>query len=277
MSWLGKAVGGAFGLLMGGPVGALLGAALGHQLDRNGIDLALEGAGFGSEATQRLQMALFSATFQVMGHVAKVDGRVTETDLDAARTIMDRMRLPDDLRKSAMRLYNDGKRPEFPYDAVVDQFYADCQRRDYVIRMFVEIQTEAAFADGQPHGPREHLLLRLCDRLHFSQYEFFGIRARLETERRLSDFGAGRQHRQWRRFEPPTQRATTLADAYVTLGLAPAASDSEVKRAYRRLISQHHPDKLAAQGLSPERMQQATEKTQKIQKAYDAISKVRKL
>ena len=61
------------------------------------------------------------------------------------------------------------------------------------------------------------------------------------------------------------------------MGLTPSATDSEIKRAYRKLISQHHPDKLAAKGVSPERMKQATEQTQKIQKAYDAICKVRKL
>lgn len=277
MSWLGKVVGGAFGLVMGGPVGALLGAALGHQLDRNGIDLSLEGSGFGPDDAQRLQMSFFTATFQVMGHIAKADGRVKEADIEAARNIMNRMMLPEPMRKTAIRLYNDGKRLGFPYDEVVDQFRAECQRRTYLIRMFIELQTEAALAEGRLDAAKERLLLRLCDRLHFSRYEFFGIRARMEAERRLSGFGGHRQQRQWRRFEPPKPRSTSLAEAYSTLGLSSSASDNDIKQAYRRLVSLHHPDKLAARGLSPERMQQATEQTQKIQKAYDAICKVRKL
>jgi DnaJ like chaperone protein len=277
MSWLGKFVGGAFGFVMGGPLGLALGAALGHQLDRNGLDLGLEGSGFGPDDAQRLQMAFFSATFQVMGHIAKADGRVSEAEIETARIIMNRMMLPESLRETAMRLYNEGKRESFPFHEVVDQFHAECHRRAYLLRMFIELQTEAALADGRLHPAEEQLLLKLCDRLHFSRYEYFGLRTRLEAERRLADFGAGNPYRQRRRFEPPRPRETPISEAYATLGQAASATDEEIKRAYRRLISQHHPDKLAAKGVSKERMRKATEQTQKIQKAYDAICKVRKL
>jgi DnaJ like chaperone protein len=273
MSWLGKFIGGAFGLVMGGPLGLALGAALGHQLDRNGIDLGLEGTG----DTQRLQMAFFGAAFQVMGHIAKADGRVSEAEIEAARTIMQRMMLPQSLRETAMRLYNDGKREGFPFNDVVDQFHAECHRRAYLLRMFIALQTEAALADGSLHPAKEQLLLKLCDRLHFSRYEYIGIRTRLEAERRLAGFGAGHTYRQRQRFEPHRPRETPLTEAYATLGQTAAATDEDIKRAYRRLISQHHPDKLAAQGVSRERMQKATEQTQNIQKAYEAICKVRKL
>lgn len=63
--------------------------------------------------------------------------------------------------------------------------------------------------------------------------------------------------------------------AYKTLGMSPTATDAEIKRAYRQLISRHHPDKLEAQGLTPSQIHRATEETQKIQKAYDAIRKMR--
>ncbi|RQW77088.1 MAG: molecular chaperone DjlA, partial [Methylococcus sp.] len=144
--------------------------------------------------------------------------------------------------------------------------------------------------DGRLTPAEEGLLLRICDRLHFSRYEFFGIKTRMETERRFAGFGPGggfrqeqnhQQHyqrQQWQhRYEPPRPRETPISEAYAALGLTPSATDSEIKRAYRKLISQHHPDKLAAKGVSADRMKQATEQTQKIQKAYDAICKVRKL
>ena len=290
MSWFGKVLGGAFGFVMGGPIGAALGAALGHQFDERGLDpFRLDGAAADPEEAQRLQMAFFGATFQLMGHLAKADGRVSEVEIQAARSLMDRMMLPDAFRKSAMRLFNEGKRAGFPFDAVVDQFLAETRGRPQLVRRFIALQTEAALAEGQLKPPAEALLLRLCDRLHFSRYEFYGIRTRLEAERRFSGFGAGgqRQHhqwqrhesqqQQWRRSEPPRPRETPLNEAYATLGLGPAASDSEVKRAYRKQISQHHPDKLSAQKVTPERMQRATEQTQKIQKAYDAICKARKI
>ncbi len=289
MSWLGKVIGGAFGFVVGGPIGAALGAALGHQFDQGAMDFKLDGAGFAGAHDQRVQMAFFGASFQVMGHVAKLDGRVSEAEIETARTIMDRMRLSEALRKSAMHLFNDGKRESFPLDQVLDQFYQTCGDHAPLLRLFVSLQLEVALADGRLQPVEEQTLLHLCDRLDFSRYEFFGIKTRLETERRLAGFydrpprdsayqqRQERRQQQWQRHEPPRPRETPLVEAYGLLGLTPAASDSEIKRAYRRRISQHHPDKLAAQGVSPARMQQATEQTQKIQKAYDAICKVRNL
>ena len=290
MSWVGKVVGGAFGFVMGGPIGAALGAALGHQFDERGFDpFRLDGNGLDAEEAQRVQMAFFGATFQVMGHIAKADGRISETEIKAARTAMDRMMLPDHLRKTAMRLYNEGKRAGFPFDDVVDQFLAESRGRPQLVRRFITLQTEAALAEGPLQMAEEALLLRLCDRLHFSRYEFYGIRTRLEAERRFAGFGPGAQghqyqrqqhesqYKDWRRYETSKPRETPLHEAYARLGVASSASDSEVKRAYRKLISQHHPDKLSAQKVTPERMKRATEQTQKIQKAYDAICKNRKI
>src|SRR5690606_10353061 len=74
----------------------------------------------------------------------------------------------------------------------------------------------------------------------------------------------------------PDPRAQ-LQNAYRVLGLAPTADDAEVKKAYRRLMSRHHPDKLMAKGLSPEMIKMATQKTQQIKSAYEQISESRKV
>lgn len=275
MSWLGKVVGGAFGFFMGGPLGAVLGAAFGHQFDRNVDNVGLLETDFAPGAEQRAQMAFFTATFSVMGHIAKSDGRVTAAEIDAARAIMNRMELPPELRKTAIRLYNEGKRPDFPLDAALDQFRGICQRRYSLFRVFVEIQLEAALADGTLHEAEEHLLLRLCDRLSFSRFEFHVLKARMAADRRFA--GHDGQRRRWGRGETPATRQTTLAEAYALLGVPASAANSEVKRAYRRLMSQNHPDKLVAKGMPEERVRLATEKTQKIRQAYELISKHRKL
>ena len=60
-------------------------------------------------------------------------------------------------------------------------------------------------------------------------------------------------------------------DAYAMLGIDKSASDGELKKTYRRLMSQHHPDKLVAKGLPDEMIKDATEKTQHIKKAYETI------
>jgi DnaJ like chaperone protein len=275
MIWLGKVVGGTFGFIMGGPLGAVLGAALGHQLDRNAESVGLLESEFAPGARDRVQMAFFTATFSVMGHIAKADGRVTEAEIEAARTVMNRMALPEELRRTAIRLYNEGKRPDFPLDATVAQFHAECHRRYSLFRMFVEIQLEAALADGALHRIEERLLLHLCERLHFSRFEFYSIKARMEAERRFARYGSRQHHRGQR--ETPALREPSLADAYALLGLPSSASGNDIKRAYRRLMSQHHPDKLVANGLPEEMVRIATEKTQRIRKAYDVISKTRKL
>lgn len=77
MSWLGKILGGTFGFFMGGPLGAVLGAALGHQFDKGMQGVERLGGGFNPGDQQRVQTAFFTATFSVMGHIAKADGHVS--------------------------------------------------------------------------------------------------------------------------------------------------------------------------------------------------------
>ncbi|SMF93416.1 DnaJ like chaperone protein [Methylomagnum ishizawai] len=274
MTWFGKVVGGTFGLFMGGPLGAIFGAALGHQLDRKAAEAVLLEAEAKPGERQRVQAAFLTATFSVMGHVAKADGRVNEAEIDFARAMMNRLELPEETRRAAIRLYGEGKRPEFALDGVLDQFQAECQQRHALLRMFVEIQLESALADGVLNGPEERLLLRLCDRLRFSRFEFHTMRARMEAERRFARPG-GRGY-QWGRREVAGSHEFSLAQAYTALGVSPADDEDAIKRAYRRLMSRHHPDKRVAQGESESQVAHANEKTQQIRKAYETIAKARK-
>ncbi|MDV3240707.1 MULTISPECIES: co-chaperone DjlA [Methylocaldum] len=274
MTWLGKVVGGTFGLFMGGPLFAILGAALGHQFDRVMGNVGLLQTDFVPGTQSRVQMVFFTVTFSVVGHIAKADGRVSEAEIKSTRAIMDRMGLSEDMRKTAIRLFNEGKRADFPLDDTLDQFRSECRRRSSLLRLFIELQLEAAYADGVLHSAEEQLLLRICDRLQFSRFEFHAIKARMEAELRFARTGS--QYSQWRRERAAGARRPSAADAYAVLGITPSASDQEIRRAYRRLMSQHHPDKLVANGLPEEMVKLATEKTQQIRSAYDVIAKARK-
>ncbi|BCX87895.1 DnaJ like chaperone protein [Methylomarinovum tepidoasis] len=271
MSWLGKVLGGTFGFMLGGPLGALLGAAVGHQFDRGlGEFQSLPRMDAGQQ--ERIQMAFFTATFSVMGHLAKADGRVTEEEIAVARQIMDRMDLPPHLRETAIRLFREGKSPNFPLDATLDQFRQEVGRRASLIRLFLEIQLQAAYADGRLHPTEERLLLHICQRLGFSRFEFQALRAFIEAQLRFTQAYAQHQYQQRHGHRPPPRRQQpSLSDAYALLGVSPDASDAEIKKAYRRLMSQHHPDKLVAKGLPEEMVRIATEKTQKIREAYEII------
>ena len=279
MSWLGKVVGGTFGFLMGGPIGAILGAAFGHQIDQNGLDLRLTTDDFGSEDSETIQLAFFTATFSLMGYIAKSDGRVSEQEIAFARSIMDKMVLPTSLRHKAMDLFAEGKQPLFDVEAIIADFHRHCQNRDILSRTLMEILTAAALVDGSMSPTKENILLHICQLIGFSKFEFYGLRARLNTEKRFSNFGfrdeAGYQRR-YQRANSPLANEASIGGAYEILGVPFGASESEVKQAYRRLISQHHPDKLAAKGASDRQIKSANDKTQKIQRAYDAIIKSRK-
>lgn len=259
--------------MMGGPLGAILGTALGHQFDKGveGIDEGIERSDFRPGAQHRIQMAFFTATFSVMGHIAKADGKVSREEIELAKAIMANMELSHSMRQTAQKLFAEGKSSRFPLDEALEQLRIECHRRSTLIRMFIEIQLQAAYADGMLHPAEESLLLHICDQLKFSQFEYQSLKAILEAQQRFSRAGYD-DFRAKARVKPAK---LSLEVAYGVLGLKPSASDADVKRAYRRLISQHHPDKLVAKGLPEEMMKIATEKTQKIRKAYELIQSAR--
>jgi DnaJ like chaperone protein len=258
MAWWGKIIGGAFGFMLGGPLGALLGAALGHNFDK-GITLTDEMGGLAYGDQERVQAAFFAATFSIMGHIAKADGKVTAAEIANAEAIMARMQLDKSQRDAAIKLFNEGKADDFPLEDVLAQFRRECHRRINLIQMFLEIQISTALADQKLHAAEKNILYTIADGLGFS-------RDQLDHLFHLAG-GAG--------AAPKTGKAA-LTEAYEILGVSANASDADIKKAYRRLMNQHHPDKLVSKGLPEEMMKLATEKTQQIKEAYELIKKSRK-
>jgi DnaJ like chaperone protein len=269
MAWWGKLVGGALGFVVGGPLGALLGTALGHKVDSG---LASQGiGGEGAADRERVQAAFFTATFSVMGHIAKADGRVSEHEIALAEAVMAQMDLSPDMRRAAIRLFNEGKSPGFDLDRLLEQFRRETGRRRSLLQMFLEIQIQAAYADGAPNPHEQRVLLHICRQLGISELVFRRLEqlVRLQHEFLRGRVGGGAGAGQGQR--PHAQNRPTLAQAYQVLGVEPNASDAEVKRAYRRLLSQHHPDKLVSKGLPEEMMKLAAQKTHEVRQAYEMI------
>jgi DnaJ like chaperone protein len=242
--------------MFGGPLGALLGAALGRNFDR-GIKITDQHGSFDPGQQERIQAAFFTTTFSVMGHIAKADGRVTPDEIRAANAIMSRMQLNTLQRKAAIKLFNEGKKEGFPLHDVIMQFHRECVRRRNLLQMFLEIQIATAMADGHLHAIEKSILFTIGEQLGFS---------RGDIEHLFSMSAAGATHGKQRQ---------SLSKAYEILDVSKSASDAEVKKAYRRLMSQHHPDKLIAKGLPEEMIKFATEKTQEIKAAYEQIMESR--
>ncbi len=255
MAWWGKLLGGTLGYMLGGPLGAMLGVALGGNFDK-GLGLSDQ---FASGDQERVQAAFFSATFSVMGHIAKADGKVTPDEVASARNIMNQMQLTSEQLEAAKKLFNEGKKTDFPLDAILFQFKKECHRRSNLIQMFLEIQIAMAMADGQLHTNEKTLIYHIGQQLGFAQ-------AQIDQ---LFRFASGSAHTQ-------QDKTHSLNDAYAILGVKSSDSDADIKKSYRRLMSQHHPDKLVAKGLPEEMVKVATEKTQEIHKAYDLIKASRK-
>ena len=265
MSWLGKILGGALGFALGGPLGALAGVALGHNFDRSAT--AERGDGWAEpdllDSRERTQTAFFTATFSVMGHLAKADGQVTRDEIRLAARVMDEMQLTGTHRQLAERLFREGKEDDFPIEEVLDQLRRECRYSAHLITMFVEILLHAAFADGELHPQERGLLERICVRLHLPAGELDRLEAMMRAERHARG--------------GPAPDALSTDDAYAILGVEETCPDAELKRAYRRMMNRHHPDKLVAKGLPEEMMRIATEKTREIKAAYDHLKRVRGL
>lgn len=258
MNAWGKILGGVFGYMLGGVIGALIGVAIGHAFDvglRN-VSRVVPRA--------RAQGAFFTAVFSVLGHLSKADGRVNENEIRLAETLMDRMGLPGPLRARARDLFRAGKAPGFSLDQALDGLVRESRHNHDLMRIFLEVLLQSAYADGDLHREEERILRHVCERLGFSRREFEHLEAMLRGP------GAHSTHR-----GPVPRAEMDVAHAYRVLDCRPDATDAEIKKSYRRLLNQHHPDKLVARGLPKELTKVAEERTVEIRKAYERLREAR--
>ncbi len=257
MAWWGKLVGGTLGFMIGGPLGAMLGAVFGHNFDAKSAGRQKR-VGYQRGDQERTQAAFFAATFSVMGHIAKADGQVSKSEIALAEQLMTHMQLNPQQKKMAITLFNQGKSPSFQLDAVLQQFKQECHRRTTLIRMFLEIQVQAAFADGKLDPSESDILRHIAFVLGFDEDDLNQI---INMVKSGGASEAGQQ--------------MTLEEAYNILGADEKMTTVDIRKLYRKLLSQHHPDKLVAKGLPEEMIKLANEKTHEIQTAWKLIQKSR--
>jgi DnaJ like chaperone protein len=280
MGWWGTAIGGALGMTVGGPIGAVVGAVLGRAIDRGAerLDLQVRVDPF---ERRRLQERFFESAFAVMGHLCKADGRVSESEIAFARSVMDRMELNPAMRRAAMLHFDKGKSPDYPLGDSLGELRRAGIGRGPLLKIFLEIELSAAYADGEPSPGQRAVLETVRRTLQVPSASFGALERLVQIQQRVREAAGA-----WARAEGPASqgrsqgrptptRPDSLREAYATLGLEPKASDVEVKRAYRRLMSRHHPDKLMSRGAPESAIKIASQKTQEIRRAYETISRAR--
>jgi DnaJ like chaperone protein len=235
----------------------LLGLVVGHRFDQ-GYARRWPRSGLASPPVEE---AFFATAFGVMGHIAKMSGRVAEEDIRAARRVMHGMRLTPEQTRAAIDYFTLGKAPDYPILERLTELAARIERRRDVARAFLEIQVQAA-AGGSFGAAKRELLWRIAQRLGVGRAELAQIEALVRARAQRSG---------------DASRQVTLDEAYRVLGLTAAANDQEIKTAYRRLMNQHHPDKLVARGLPKSMAPVAQEKTLEIRSAYERIKAYRQL
>jgi len=221
-----------------------------------------------------VQTQFLDSTFAVMGAVCKADGHVSENEIRVAEALFDQLRLNGDAREAAKRAFNRGKSADFDLDAELGRFAAASRAQPMFRQMFLQVQVSAIIADGQMHAAEHAMLSRIARALGLSDRDLAMLEAMMRSGAGgFSGGGAG-----------PSGGGSggvgrdapgSLDDAYQVLGVAATASDAELKRAYRKLMSENHPDKLAAKGLPESMRALAEEKTRRITAAYQRIERAR--
>jgi len=247
MSWFGKILGGGIGMAMGGPLGAILGAGLGHTLLDQNAGAGLRMARLSPRETR--QTVFFTATFAMLGKMAKADGAVSAEEIRVVERFMtERMGLDARTRQLAIRIFNQGKTGTTPFSAYADQFGQVFAQEVEMRVMLFELLHTLAVADGALHPEEDRLLREALGPLRLDP----GV------------------------YEKLKEAVPDLQKQYAVLGCTADATDQELKKAYRKACRDFHPDTVVSKGLPEEFVKFAETKFKEINTAYEAIREHRK-
>ena len=242
MSIWGKIIGATTGFALGGPIGALVGGLAGHALDRRGI----RGEESGDDATKKIAFTI--GVIALGAKMAKADGQVTADEVQAFKEVF---RIPPEEMKNVARVFDLARKDARGYEVYAQQIAGLFKESPRVLEDLVDGLFHIAKADNIIHPAELEYLVKVSSIFGFDENDFSRIKE--------SHLG-------------PDQ-----ADPYQVLGVARDATDVDIKRVYRQLVRENHPDALIAQGVPEEFVQVANDKLAAINVACDQIEKEREL
>lgn len=257
MYW-GKIIGTLAGLATLRPWFAIIGFILGHQVDRF---LIAQFRSFEqhSSAAGRLPEEYLRPLFQTMGHLAKIDGRVSEAEIRATRAIMHRLGLGPAKIRNAMNWFEDGKQATFPLLQTIRYTRRIAARREELRVLFVRLVLEVVLAKNRMHQKERALIWTICTEFDIGRVELAQLEAMIRAQRGFRHSPAG---------DADAQR---IRQAYQSLGVDESATNDEIKKAYRRAMNKSHPDKIASSNPGQAVVAEAEKRTREVRTAYERL------
>jgi DnaJ like chaperone protein len=245
MSIWGKIIGGVAGFAVGGPLGAIAGAAFGHAIDRQRSRKIFQ---FKPENLQTRQAAFTVAVIVLSAKMAKADGHVTRDEVDTFKRIFE---IPENEASDVGQLFNEARQDAEGYEPYAEQIGEMFVHDQAVLENLLGGLFQIALADGIIHPKELHFLQNVALSFNLDKNNFERIRS--------------------------TYTNGDNVDPYQILGVDRKTSNNNIKKSYRELSRENHPDTLIAKGMPQEFIDIATAKMASINAAYDKISKERSL
>jgi DnaJ like chaperone protein len=254
MSWLGKMIGGTIGFALGGPIGAVAGAAFGHTFVDKKEQVYLSsrpGSPESLSSNEEAQLVFFTAAFSMLAKISKADGTITQNEISAVETFMKRdLGLDAGSQQTAINIFRQAVDSPESFDAFALQFYSIFRTQPNIIELLMDVLLRVSAADGSISSQEEAMLLSATRIFNYSSADYDRLKSRYVRE--TNKF-------------------------YAVLKCDETSSDEEIKKQYRKLVSEYHPDKIEAKGLPEEFIKFANDKFKEIQEAYESIKKERGL
>jgi len=222
------------------------------------------GAGGINPLSHRQRQDIFLKTlFTLKGKLAKADGHISQDEISHVELFMQQTGMSAEHRQEAIALFKQGASTDFDIEPTLKSFLDTCGTTSNLTQMLLVYLIVMALADGRIDSAEDKLLRFIAGYLGYGSSAFDQLLNMVLNQTHFSG------------SQGNTTSPQALDEAYSALGVSREHSDKEIKRAYRKLMSQYHPDKLVGQGLPDDMVAVATERAKDVQIAYDLIKKSR--